>query len=468
MEPIDILILSNGPGEMATWVKPVVRTLRERMPDHGHVRISVVLSPCPNASGREAAIARSYPEVDRVQAAERFFPFLLWGKTVEGWDWRDRGVVIFLGGDQFYPVVIGRRLNYCTLIYAEWEARWPRWIDYFGVMKPAVIDGVAPKHRHKFTVVGDLMADVSLAAESAQRVETDLSLTPDTELIGLLPGSKGDKLRLGAPLALAIAEHIHAQRPQTRFVIPVAPMLTLETLAKYLDPSHNPFISLVDGVTADLVLPAASNQTPSDHPTTQALPKLKTPSGLEIDLWTDSPAYDLLARCRLCLTTVGANTAELGALAVPMLVLLPTQNLDALRFWDGIPGLLANLPIVGSLFAKLINRIVLRHILKQGRLFAWPNIWAGKKIVPELLGKITPQQIADEALDYLTHPEKLTAMSHALRQVRGETGASARLAEIVQDALDYPSGISKPSSYVSNTEASSPKSSSQESAELPR
>jgi lipid-A-disaccharide synthase len=38
----------------------------------------------------------------------------------------------------------------------------------------------------------------------------------------------------------------------------------------------------------------------------------------------------------LCLTTVGANTAELGSLAVPMIVLLPTQQLDAMRAWDGL------------------------------------------------------------------------------------------------------------------------------------
>ena len=79
---VDILILSNGPGELATWVKPVVQELRDRLGnDRQQVRISAVLSPCSNANGQEAAVARRYPEVDRVQAAEHFFPFLLWGKT---------------------------------------------------------------------------------------------------------------------------------------------------------------------------------------------------------------------------------------------------------------------------------------------------------------------------------------------------------------------------------------------------
>ena len=156
----DILILSNGPGEITTWVRPVVKSLREKLGNNrDKVRISVVLSPCANASGKEADIALSYPEVDRVQSAKNFFPFLLTGKTVDNWDWREKGVVLFLGGDQFFPVVIGKRLGYRTVVYAEWEARWHSLINRFGVMKPEVAAKVNPKYADKFTVVGDLMAE---------------------------------------------------------------------------------------------------------------------------------------------------------------------------------------------------------------------------------------------------------------------------------------------------------------------
>ncbi|MEO1182357.1 MAG: hypothetical protein AAFX51_16255, partial [Cyanobacteria bacterium J06636_28] len=44
---VDVLILTNGPGEVSTWVKPVVQQLRKREPDHGQLRLSVMLSPCP-------------------------------------------------------------------------------------------------------------------------------------------------------------------------------------------------------------------------------------------------------------------------------------------------------------------------------------------------------------------------------------------------------------------------------------
>ena len=453
MQAVDILILSNGPGEVTTWVRPVVKALRQQLGDErALIRISVVLSPCPNATGKEAAIAQSYPEVDRVQSAEHFFPFLLWGKTAQNWDWRDKGVVVFLGGDQFFPLVIGRRLGYRTVVYAEWDARWHAWIDQFGVMKPEIIADAPKKYAHKLTVVGDLMADVGSqesavvgagltqisaspqvnsinppVQESGGGINSSGSCILDSELIGLLPGSKSAKLAQGVPLTLAIAQHIHAARPQTRFMIPVAPTLELSTLARFADTGQNPLIQQLGWAEAELVIPGTDT---SDRPF------LKTSSGLSVELWQSFPAHELLSQCYLCLTTVGANTAELGSLAVPMIVLLPSQQLDAMRAWDGLPGLLARLPGVGSSLATIINWLMLQLVLRQKRLFAWPNIWAEKEIVPELVGKLQPQEVAQLVLDYLEHPEKLEDMRSRLRAVRGQPGAAQKLAQLVQEALD--------------------------------
>jgi len=415
MQPVDIIILSNGPGEVTTWVRPVVQALRQELgSDRSIVRISVVLSPCPHATGKEAAIALSYPEVDRVQSAEHFFSFLLWGKTADNWDWRERGVVVFLGGDQFYTLLVGKRLGYRTLVYAEWDARWYRWIDCFAAMKPEVATKIPPKYRHKFTVVGDLMTDIS--RQSNLNYSLSSSSSPS---IGLLPGSKPAKLMQGVPLCLAIADRLRLRKPDTNFILPVAPTLDLTTLARYADPQHNPIIARSGGVSGDLIV--------SDEQT----PFLVTANGTKIKLITQFPAHEFLCQSQLCLTTVGANTAELGSLGIPMIVLLPTQQLDAMRSWDGIPGILANLPGIGTTFAKLINWFVIR----QGRLFAWPNIWAKKEIVPELIGKLEPQHIAEIVIDFLDHPEKLETMRHNLLQVRGKSGAAKQITNLVKQQL---------------------------------
>jgi lipid-A-disaccharide synthase len=416
--PIDILILSNGPGELVTWVKPTVRALRQQLGnDCAQVRISVVLSPCPNASGNEMIIARSYGEVDRVQAAADFFPFLLFARTRDHWDWRSQGIVLFLGGDQLFPVVIGRRLGYKIVIYSEWDARWLGWVDRFAVMHPSIIEQAAPRFHPKFAVVGDLMAEVGELLEP-------VAIEHAEELVGLLPGSKRAKLMQGVPMMLAVADRVQAVRPQTKFVMPVAPTLSLEELASYAHPENNPAFELVQGVAAQLI----AGDTPY----------LETLSGTRVWLHQTVgdriPPYGLLKQCQICLTTIGANTAELGALAVPMVVLLPTNQWDAMRAWNGVPGILANLPGVGTLFAKLINQWASRRL----GLLAWPNKWAGKQIVPELLGKLYPATIADLLIDYLEHPAQLEAMRQALQAARGEPGAAAKLATIVVNLLQSP------------------------------
>ena len=423
---MDIVILSNGPGEITTWVKPVVAALRGQMPSPDDLRISVVLSPCPNATGREGDIARQYPEVDRVQDARHFWPFLLWGATADNWSWRDRGVVLFLGGDQIYPVVVGKRLGYKTVIYAEWFANWYRWVDAFGVMNDSLIQQTPERFRHKVSVVGDLMGDGQAVLTDKDHATQQLGITDETELIGLLPGSKRAKLTQGMPLLLATADYIYRQRPQARFVIPVAPTVDLQTLVNYADPQQNPFMAVFQAPSATLI-----EAEPSE-----SLPYFKTHQGTQIYLWQPFPAHAVTSQCQLCLTTVGANTAELGSLGIPMIVLLPTQQLDAMNAWDGILGLLVNLPLIGSPINKLINLVFFTYIRRSHKLFAWPNIWARQEIVPELLGRLSADQVGDRVLEHLRNPEKLQQMRHALHEVRGASGAAQKLSNLVLQTAD--------------------------------
>jgi hypothetical protein len=426
----DILILSNGPGEVSTWVKPVVQALRAQTQTAQiqavpRVRISVMLSPCPHASGGEAASLRAYPEVDRVQEPQHFFKFLLTGKTAQGWDWAPQGVVVFLGGDQFYAVLAAKRLGYQSVIYAEWEARWLKWVDRVAVMQAGALEKVKPDYRHKVKVIGDLMADVQTRAAEPAALEQRLPVEPGAELIGLLPGSKVGKLGPGVPLTLAIANHIHTQRPKTQFVIFVAPTVSLDYLHRFTDPTQNPTVPLVNGPKVDLYQPSDANSAPY----------YKTESGAQVFLWQPFPAHDLLKTCQLCLTTVGANTAQLGALAVPMMVLLPTQQLDAMRTWEGIFGVLGSLPGVGLAVNRLINRVMFPLIQKSGKKFAWPNIWAKQEVVPELFGRLSADTIGNQVIDYLDHPEKLQAMQQTLQALRGPSGAADKMATIILETL---------------------------------
>lgn len=461
--PADILILSNGPGEILTWVRPTVKQLRSYLP---HARLSLVLSPCAHASGKEAEIAIERLGLDRVQAAEHFWPFLISGVTADNWEWASFGVVLFLGGDQFFALRLGRKLGYRVVVYAEWEARWQRWIDAFAVRTETIAANAARRWQSKMYVVGDLMADgiaSTTLRESPVLPVTDINLQSQTEplgaqdmtrpepltggesatlpvrfapslpwlwqsvdsrersafQIGLLPGSKSAKLSLGVPLMLAVADRLREALPAVRFAIPMAPTLDVEELADYARVSSNWDIAAVYGTSAVLEEGGSNIQ-------------FSTPFGTTVTLWREFPSYDLLSNCDLCLTTVGANTAELGRLGIPMVVLLPTNKLGVMRSWDGLLGLIVRTPVVGSLVARLVNWYVLRFV----RFLAWPNIWAQQRVVPELRGHLTPQAIADEVCQILLDRERYGQMQSQLQQWHEEPGAAEAIAQIVAAQLE--------------------------------
>ncbi|KPQ37573.1 MAG: lipid-A-disaccharide synthase [Phormidesmis priestleyi Ana] len=455
--PTDVVILTNGPGEVATWVKPVVQAIRRQAqsgskPDATAVlRISVMLSPCPHASGQEHITLQQYPEVDRVQRADHFFKFLLTGQTADCWDWYSQGIVVFLGGDQLYTVLVAKRLGYRTLTYSEWDARWPSLIDRFAAMSAEPAQKVAARYRHKFLVVGDLMADVQAMAD--RKAITDrLGCDADVQIIGFLPGSKPIKLRVGMPLILAIAQSLYNQhsldqtsfqppfqqppfqQPPFQYVISVAPNLTLSDLMHYAEPSINPAIQRLNAPLVTLIEP----DTGLPYLQIKNQNKNGTENGFKVFLWQQFPALDLLSQCTLCFTTIGANTAQLGALTTPMIVLIPTQELDALTVADGWLGMIARLPGMSAIARKFINPLALKAIQKSGKLFAWPNIWAQREVVPELCGPITPSEATQVALPYLNHPEKLEAMRQTLRTLRGPAGAANKMAKLILKTVDYP------------------------------
>ena len=422
---IDVVILSNGPGEVATWVKPVVRSLRHKAPD---CRISVILSPCPHASGKEPVILSNYPEVDRIQSAPHFFKFLLTGRTADNWDWSAKGIVVFLGGDQLYTVMVAKRLGYPTLTYAEWDARWTGLVDRFGVMQPKILDKVPKARQHKFTVVGDLMGDVQAIANRTE-ITNALGCHLDTNIIGFLPGSKPIKLEMGVPMLLAIAQILHSQQPpghSLQYVIGVAPNLTLSELMSYADPDLNDAVTLLEAPSITL------------HKPKEGLPYWQVQDGPRIQLWQQFPALDLFSQCQMCFTTVGANTAQLAALATPMIVLLPTQKLDAMKIAEGWPRLVSQLPGLRAIARTIIGPALLKGLQKSHKYFSWPNITAKAQVVPELFGTVTPPQAASVALDYLEHPEKLDQVRQALRNLRGPAGAADKMAELILKTVNYP------------------------------
>ncbi|MBM5800088.1 MAG: glycosyl transferase [Cyanobacteria bacterium K_DeepCast_35m_m2_023] len=404
--PATVVLVSNGPGELSTWVRPIAERLHQTLP----LPLQLVLVPCPNATGVEHRVAAAWGLFERIVPARHFWSLLL--RPSRYGSWPARGLVVFLGGDQFWTVLLSARLGYRHLTYAEWVARWPQWNDRVAAMGPAAAHRLPMRLQSRCTVVGDLMADLSVSARSSAPL-------PPGEWIALLPGSKRAKLQVGMPFLLETADRLAALRPGCRFLLPVAPTTSPAELLAYsgaANPLQRHYAS------GEPRLEAASG------------PCLVTPAGTRIDLHAEHPAHGALSQCQLALTTVGANTAELGALGVPMIVLVPTQHLQVMQAWDGALGLVARLPLLRWLLGLALTAWRMRH---RGFL-AWPNIAAQRPVVPERVGAITPAQIAAEAADWLAHPARLAGMRNDLRSLRGQPGAVAAMTQLVQELLPPP------------------------------
>ena len=408
-----MLLVCNGPGELSTWVRPLALRLHRELAlrplePAADLVLDLVLVPCPNATGREHQVAAAMGLFDRILPARSFWRLLLWPRRYGAWP--RQGVVVFLGGDQFWTVLLSARLGYRHLTYAEWVARWPRWNDAIAAMGPTALEALPRRWRDRATVVGDLMADLS---ESA-RLETPL---PAGEWVALMPGSKRAKLQVGMPFLLETADRLARLRPQARFLLPVAPTTSVAELVAYASAANPLFGAYACGEPEVLEGPSGR--------------RLRTPAGSEILLLEAHPAHGALSQCALALTTVGANTAELGALGVPMIVLVPTQHLQVMQAWDGGIGILARLPLLRWLLGAALTAWRMRN---HGFL-AWPNISAGRMVVPERVGSLTPAAIAQEAADWLDQPQRLEGMREDLRSLRGQPGAVAALAALVRQLL---------------------------------
>ena len=403
------MFVSNGPGELTTWVRPLAERLHAMLPLRPRqpgvaASLQLVLVPCPNATGQERPAASAWGLFEKITPARRFWDLLL--RPGRYGPWPRNGVVVFLGGDQFWSVLLSARLGYRHITYAEWVARWPGWNDRVAAMSEAVREQLPQRFRSRCRVVGDLMADLSTFARQADPL-------PDGEWIGLLPGSKPAKLSVGMPFLLEAADHLSRLRPGCRFLLPVAPTTSVAELLHFAGES-NPIARAYHGAVASC----------SDG-------LLVTAAGTRIQLIERHPAHGPLSQCSLALTTVGANTAELGALGVPMIVIVPTQHLEVMQAWDGGIGLLARLPGLRRLIGVLLSLWRLRH----NGLMAWPNIRAGRGVVPERVGDITPRQIAEEASGWLAAPERLQGQREDLQSLRGAPGAVSALAEEVRELL---------------------------------
>jgi len=131
----------------------------------------------------------------------------------------------------------------------------------------------------------------------------------------------------------------------------------------------------------------------------------------------------------LAVSLIGTNTAILAAKGIPMIALLPLNKAE------GIPmtGILGFIDI--TFIGRLLKRTILRLIAMKKRLYAIPNIKAGSMLVPEMVGKLLPKDVAQEAEKLLFDINRRNRMSVNIKDVIGKPGAADKISKEIVGSI---------------------------------
>ncbi|MBM3269426.1 MAG: hypothetical protein FJZ01_17420 [Candidatus Sericytochromatia bacterium] len=409
----DIVIISNAPGELAAWVRPVVGELRRQYPE---ARLTIALVPCPYASGREAETIRAWNLGIEVWSPAQTVRYLLSGRaTGESFD--SRGVVLFMGGDQFFGVLMARRTGFPLLVYTETTGRWPWAVDryllsdrtpYFHMRRRKV----PPE---KVSLVGNLMVDSVETRHAPAETRKRLKISPDSMVVGLLPGSKPFKVLYVTPFLLRVAELLRAEEPSLQFILHQSPFTPLEQLERAITEPR--YAEATGGSLGHLA-----------HQGGDAW--IITSRGCPIRIVPPEHQYDAMAVDDVALTVPGTNTAELAVLGVPQVVVLPLNRPEEIPL-EGLIGRIGAIPLLGGWF----KRLAIRHLAARVGFTALPNRRMGRMVTPEMVGVLAAEAVADVAFELLSSPERRRQVKLDLLQAMGYRGAAATVCQVVGEVL---------------------------------
>lgn len=392
---LDLYITANSPGEIAGWVTPVVRELRVRVPD---CRVTLVIVPCPYASGAEISYGADVEGVDRCIRIGGV------GRALRGEASGDRKLVLHLGGDYFFSVYLSRRLRSPIWGYAR-RPRMARYVERFFV-PDAASEGQFESRgfpRERYERIGHLALDSVVLRETESQTRQALGLTPDEPVVACLSGSRPIEYGEGVPLFSRIASMILDRFPDHRFFFPLAPTVDEELLQKKLNEAGISWFG---------------------NERVRAVDLGKGRKGMIVR----DKTLEVLNCSKFAIAVPGTNNLQAAALYVPFLMVLPLDRAEEIPL-DGLPGILPLwLPGV-----RRFKRNFIMRLNEKTPYLTLPSRMAGRLVAPEIRGIFKAEDVAERAIELLGSPERLQEISRAFWELTHERGAAAKMAERIAE-----------------------------------
>jgi len=399
-----LALTCNGPGEFAGWVRPLLHELYARDPA---LDAHLFFVPDDYATGREPDVAAAlFPRL-RVYRPREYIR-VAFGGSVEGLPKRvDR--VQYLGGDLMHAVRLQRRLGGAASSYRFSRPRYRRTFErVFAVdesNRAQLVRWKTPLER--IEVVGNLAIDGALMEAGgtfAEGSERERELARGGLII--LPGSRRSEIWNMLPMFLGVAVQLRRRERELPIAFGISPFTTEDELARALASGGDPLaygtrgrLEHADGLT--FIAAENGERFPLTRSTMRA------------------------ARAALlALTIPGTKVIELAALGIPAVVCAPSNKPEVVVI-NGPLQYLDRLPLVGT----QLKRSAVLAVARRFRFLAQPNIDAGRMLLPEMRGTLTPGRIAGVVRERLADTAWRAGASEALRALYARrAGAAERMA----------------------------------------
>ena len=389
----DFFLISNSPGELAGWVRPVVLELKKQIPE---ATIEIFLKPCQFQSGTEKQYALALPGVSKVWEVRQTLRFCWQGfsKDIQN----KKGAVLFLGGDQYYGKRLSQKLGWPLFVYTRTRASYPKQTTAYFVPSEKIRRHLLLKNRipaEKIITVGDLVVDALTLAAGQAELKKFFAVPEEQTVITFMPSSRLNDFRHLLPFFLKVAEILALQDERLVLMFNVSDFIAVE-------------------VVRDL-LKDFEVRVENEHCWRISRPDFEARV-------IKGAVYEALKITDLLVTIPGTNTQQAAFLGIPMLVLLPLNHPEVLQF-EGLLGLLGNLPVLGVFLKKL----AVAFLSRKKQFFALPNIAAQKYVVPEIVGVLEKRLVAERIQEMVYDKVKLAGISQELKIVASCSGAAERM-----------------------------------------
>ncbi len=394
-----IALTANGPGEVAGWLRPLLRSLYQRCPD---LEALVFLVPDDYATGFEAKMVRDAFPAARVFDPKSYLKFAF-GARPEGLE-RPADLVQYIGGDLVHAARVHARLKGRATTYKFSRRSYRALFDRAFAVDAANVEQLAGwgTPRERIETVGNLAIDGAL-------FEAGLAEEKGTPVDGILimPGSRSYEIENLVPFYFAVALQIRRERPELQVAFALSPFTQRSQVASAIEAGGHPRMYGRSG-------------------------RLVTEGGVDFLATAKGDArvpvlYNALAaarRARVVLTIPGTKTIELAVLGKPALAITPL-NAPELVAINGPLTYLNRVPFVGVPLKRAAAVAVARRFAHHTQ----PNMDAGRALIRELHGTVTPGRIARIALESYDDRDWIAASGAALAELyRDHIGAADRMA----------------------------------------